>query len=277
MARTLTGIRIVSTAVNIPGPVAAALLRDIGGTVVKVEPPGGDPLATYALAWYTELCAGMEVQRLDLKSDDGRARLEELLAGADVLLTASRPSSLRRLGLSWAAVHARHPRLCHVAIVGYPPPRQDDAGHDVTYQAEAGLLTPPAMPRSLLADLAGAQRAVIATFDLLFARERRGTAGYADVVLAECADLFAQPLRHGLTSSTGRLGGTDAAYNIYPARGGWVVVAALEPQFRTALGRELGVDVEDRAALARVFADRPARDWARWAETRGLPLVAMTG
>jgi alpha-methylacyl-CoA racemase len=251
------------------------MLRDMGATVVKVEPPAGDPLSAAAPGWYAELCAGIEVQRLDLKSDDGRAQVAELLGRADLLVTASRPASLERLGLAWPDLHARHPRLCHAAIVGHAAPRQDLPGHDLTYQAEAGLATPSAMPRTLIADLAGAQRAAMAALELLLARERYGEAGYTEIALAECASLFAEPLRHGLTSSSGALGGAGAAYNIYATSNGSVAVAALEPQFRSALARELSVDVDDRAALTRVLRERSALEWERWAEARGLPLVAV--
>ena len=275
MTGTLAGIRIVTTAVNVPGPVAASFLRDMGATVVKVEPPAGDPLARAAAGWYAGLCAGMDVRRLDLKSSGGREHVNELLARADLLVTATRPASLQRLGLAWPDVHARHPRLSQIAIVGYAAPRQDVAGHDLTYQAEAGLVTPWAMPRTLIADLAGAQRVVIAALDLLLARERSGKVAYCEIALAECATLFAEPLRHGLTSSTGPLGGAGAAYNIYPTRNGWVAVAALEPHFRAALARELCVDVDDRAALTRVLGEKPALEWERWADARGLPLAAI--
>ena len=275
MTSSLAGLRIVSTAVNVPGPVAAAILRDMGATVVKVEPPTGDPLSMFAPAWYGGLCAGMEVLGLDLKTNRGRGRIDELLAHADVLITASRPASLERLGLSWPELHGRHPQLCQVAVIGYAAPRHDVAGHDLTYQAEAGLVRPPGMPSVLVADLAGAQRVVIAALDLLFSRARTGKPGFVEVSLADCADLFAAPLRHGLTGETGILGGQYAAYSIYPARDGWVAVAALEPHLRTALARELGVDVEDRAALAGALSQRSAADWQAWAEGRGLPLTAV--
>ena len=272
---TLTGIRVVTTAVNIPGPVAAAMLRDMGAAIVKIEPPFGDPLATGASAWYTELCAGVDVRVLDLKSTEGRDRLDQLLDEADLLLTATRPSSLDRLGLSWTSVHDRFPRLCQVAIVGYPIPRQDEAGHDLTYQADAGLVAPPAMPKTLVADLSGAQRAVIAALGLLLARARGAVPGYVEVALSDAASLFAEPLRHGLTQGTGWLGGGVAAYGIHPTRDGWVAVAALEPHFRTALARELSVDIDDREAIARTFATRTAEEWGAWGRERGLPLVAV--
>jgi alpha-methylacyl-CoA racemase len=272
---SLAGLRIVTTAVNVPGPVAAAMLRGMGATVVKVEPPTGDPLEKVAAAWYADLSAGIDIVRLDLRTDEGRGRIDELLAHADVLITSSRPASLQRLGLSWPELHRRHQQLCHVAIIGYAAPRHDVAGHDLTYQAEAGLVKPPAMPTALVADLAGAQRAVIEVLDLLFSRARTGEPGFVEVSLAQSADLFAAPLRHGLTTETGILGGQRAAYNIYPARDGWVAVAALEPHLRTALARELGVDVEDRTALAAALSQRPAADWHTWADVRGLPLTAV--
>jgi alpha-methylacyl-CoA racemase len=272
---TLEGIRIVTTAVNVPGPVAAAMLRDKGATILKVEPPAGDPLAEWAPGWYAELCAGIDVVRLDLKSPASRNDLDESLASADLLLTASRPGSLQRLGLGWSDLHARHARLCQVAIVGYAAPFADRAGHDLTYQAQAGLLTPPRMPATLIADLSGAQRVVSEALALLFARERDEAAGYAEVALADGAALFAQPLRHGLTSSSGLLGGGCAAYRMYPAREGWIAVAALEPHFRAALTRELGADANDGLALARAFTQRSAVEWKQWAEARDLPLHAV--
>lgn len=275
MTRTLTGIRIVTTAVNIPGPVAASMLRDMGATVVKVEPPAGDPLSSVAPSWYASLCAHMEVVKIDLKSTEGRGHLDELLEHADVLITASRPASLQRLGLSWPDLHTRHPRLCSIAITGYAAPRQDVAGHDLTYQAAAGLVTESTMPRTLIADLSGAQCVVIAALELLFARERRGESGHEEIALAERARVFAEPLRQGLTPSGGPLGGSDAAYKIYPARDGWVAVAALEPHLRAALARELSVDVDDPSALARVLGERSALEWERWADERGLPLAAV--
>ena len=79
--RPLGGIQVVSLALNVPGPAAAARLCRLGAAVAKVEPPGGDPLASGCPAWYEELCAGQEVVRLDLKGADGRASLDGLLEG----------------------------------------------------------------------------------------------------------------------------------------------------------------------------------------------------
>lgn len=271
----LSGIQILSAAINVPGPVAAKTLRDMGATVVKVEPPSGDPLASGAPMWYRDLHDGVEVHTVNLKSEEGRERLHAWLRHADLLITATRPASLHRLGLSWHTVHGRYPRLCHVAVVGYPAPRDDEAGHDLTYQAEAGLLDAPSMPRTLIADLAGAQRVVSGALALLLARERGGASGYQEIALAEAAGVFAAPLRHGLTTATGWLGGGTSAYGIYPARDGWIALAALEPHFRDALAKALGVDIDNRQALSQVFAERSADDWQQWSLEHGVPLAAV--
>ncbi len=275
----LQGVRVVTIALNVPGPVAAARLCALGAQVVKVEPPDGDPLATASPDWYNALRAGQEVVRLDLKDAEDRAALGELLVGADLLLTSSRPAALARLGLAPADLASRFPRLARVAIVGYPAPREDMPGHDLTYLAGVGLLSPPQLPRTLLADLAGAERAVIAALALLLARERGAPAGAVQVALAEAADAFADPLRYGLTLAGGILGGVFPGYNLYRTGEGWLAVGALEPHFWRRLGSELGLEAgaggPGREQLERVFLTETARHWEEWGAARDLPLRAV--
>src|ERR1700757_507989 len=132
----LQGISIVSVALNAPGPVAAARMAQMGASVTKIEPPTGDALCQAAPAWYESLCRGQTVIRLDLKNAATRPQLDALLAKADLLLASFRPSALRKLGLDWESLHARHPRLSFVGIVGYLPPQEERTGHDLTYQAD---------------------------------------------------------------------------------------------------------------------------------------------
>jgi crotonobetainyl-CoA:carnitine CoA-transferase CaiB-like acyl-CoA transferase len=275
MGAPLKGTRIVTLAVNVPGPVAAAALRDLGASVVKVEPPGGDPLAGINPDWYSDLTSGMQVQVLDLKTDADHVTLEELLASADLLLTSIRPAALERLGLGWPDLHASYPRLCQVAIVGYRSPRQNVAGHDLTYQAEMGLVVPPALPRTLVADLGGAQRAVIAALALLMARDRSGEGAYVEVSLGDAARFFAEPLVRGLTDQGGPLGGGLPVYGLYRTRDGWLALGALEPRFRETLERVMAVDPRDRNALSRAFAERSGAEWEAWADAHDLPIVVV--
>ncbi|HET7231853.1 MAG TPA: CoA transferase [Longimicrobium sp.] len=274
MLLPLDGARVVTVAVNLPGPLACARLHGLGAEVTKIEPPSGDPLATISPAWYAELSAGQRIIPLDLKAPDGRAALEPLLEEADLLVTSSRPSALGRLGLGWAELHARHPRLCQVAIIGHLPPDQDRPGHDLTYVATTGLASPPALPRTLLADLAAAERAVTAALALLLARGRDGAGRQATVALADVAEDFAAPLRHGLTTPGGALGGGSPLYNLYRAKDGWIALAALEPAFERRLAAELYVPLE-RAPLEDAFARRTTAAWEAWARERDLPLAAV--
>jgi alpha-methylacyl-CoA racemase len=271
----LGGVRVLTLAVNLPGPVAASRLCDMGATVVKVEPPGGDPLARMCPGYYAELIDGQEVVALDLKDREGRISLDDHLENMDLLLTASRPAALGRLGLSWPGLRVRFPRLCQVAIVGHPPPDDDAPGHDLTYQARFGTLSPPGMPAVLVADLAGAERAVSAALSLLFARERGRGAGYEQVALSEAARSFAGPLRWGLTAAGGILGGGFPGYGLYRAREGHVAVAALEKHFWDGLWEEFGVEGDERRDLERIFQTRTAEQWEEWAAERDLPLVAV--
>src|SRR5687767_11982811 len=154
-ALPLSGIRVLCLAIYVPAPAAARRLAALGAEVVRVQPPTGDPLASWSPGWYDALRSGQTIRRLDLKAAADRAAFDLLLEDADLLLTALRPSAVARLGLDWPRLQARHPRLCSVAIVGRASSDGDRAGHDLTYLAPHGLLRPPQMPATLLADLAG--------------------------------------------------------------------------------------------------------------------------
>ena len=116
-----------------------------------------------------------------------------------MLLTFSRPGSLARLGLGPEELRVEYPCLCYVAITGYPAPHEDAPGHNLTYLAERGLLSSPDLPRTLLADLAGAERSVSAPLALLLEHAQGQGAGYVEVALSEAAAFFAGPLRYGIT------------------------------------------------------------------------------
>lgn len=269
--QSLSGITVVNLSLNLPGPAAARRLQRLGARVVKVEPPAGDPMRNYHAAWYEELAAGQELFTLDLKAEAGRMSLDELLAGADLLLTATRPAALGRLGLGWDMLNGRFPSLCQVAIVGYPEPRQNEAGHDLTYQAALGLLNPPHMPRTLLADMAGAEQTVGAALALLLWRERGGEGGYAEVALSEAAAAMAEPLRFGTTAPGAILGGGTPEYNLYRASDGWVALAALESHFKARLESALGGD------YGAAFRTKSAGEWQAWGQQFDIPIAAVDG
>ena len=271
----LRGINVVSLSINTPGPVAASRLARLGATVTKVEPPTGDPLKTFARSWYDSLSSGQTIVTLDLKSADGRAQLDSLVNQADLLLASYRPSALARLGLDWKSLHARFPRLCFAGIIGYPPPQEEKSGHDLTYLAETGLVTPPELPSSLFVDLAGAERCVSQSLALLLHFARTGEAGCALISLYDCAVELSAPVKAGLTNRGGILGGGSPFYGVYQADEGWVAIAALEPHFAQRLASELKIAQPNHAAFERAFRERSASEWERWAAERDLPVVRV--
>ena len=259
--------RIVSLAQNVPGPLAVARLRRAGASAIKVEPLAGDPFIELSPDWYAEMHEGIGIERLDLKSVRDRARMAELLRDADLFVTSQRPSALARLNLDADSLRATCPRLRFLRIVGsvLDPERP---GHDLTYQAQAGLIG-DAMPRSLFADVMASERAYTAAIELL----RKAPGSAADVGLLESVEPLLAPIRHGLTTADGLLGGGVPRYRIYRAKGGRVAVAALEQHFEARLHEALGLPVG--ADLAESFLERTADEWEIWAQPHDLPIVAI--
>jgi crotonobetainyl-CoA:carnitine CoA-transferase CaiB-like acyl-CoA transferase len=155
----LHGIRVVELGVWVAGPATGGILADWGASVIKVEPPAGDPqrrvfgalgVADQAAVPPFEIDnRGKRSVVLDLRAAEGREVMERLLATADVFVTNLRPDALERLGLDHAAVLARHPRLVYGSITGYglDGPDRDRAGYDMgAFWARSGLahtLVPP--------------------------------------------------------------------------------------------------------------------------------------
>ena len=276
MTAPLNGIVVVNIGQNLPGPRAAQILKDQGAHVIKVEPPSGDTFAYYCPPWYEAMHQDVKVHRLDLKSDAGREGMFSLLERADVLITSHRPSTLARLGLAPETLRDRFPRLAIVNIVGATED-PEHPGHDLTYQAQAGLLTSPRMPATLIADLAGAQQAAITALALL-----RAGGGVQQVGLSDAAFLFREPLDFGLTGPGQFLGGGHAGYNIYATRDGHIALAALEfyywPRLRTAFPDlpDNPLDPEAHRILTAGFRQRTTAAWLTWARTQGVPLEPLT-
>lgn len=184
-----------------------------------------------------------------------------------MLLTSQRPSALARLGLDPARTFSVGPRLRLVRVVGETTD-PERAGHDVTYQAESGLLR-DRLPATLAADMAGAERVVTAV--VLALRSAPGTT--IDVGLRDAIEALAAPLAYGMTAAGGLLGGRLPAYGVYAARDGHVAVAALEPHFRARLYDALALPLD--APLAEVMATRTTAEWDAFAATHDLPIAVV--
>jgi len=263
----LDGVRIVTMAQNVPGPLAAARLRLAGARVTKIEPPAGDPLLLLAPDWHAELHEAIAIERLDLKTEPARDRLTALLISAHVFITSQRPSQLARLGCDPGNLHLRAPALRLLRIVGsVGDPEQ--AGHDLTYQARAGTLGGE-MPRTLTADVMASERAFAGVLALL--REPEGS--MLDIGLVESLEPMLASLRHGLTMPNGVLGGGAARYRVYPTKRGRVAVAALEPHFAARLYQQL--NLPPNSDLSSSMLERTASEWESWGREHDLPMAAV--
>ena len=280
----LHGTRLLSLALNLPGPAAVQRLHAMGARCTQVLPPSGDPMAQYSPQAQQQLGLGIWQTTLDLKSATGQQRLHALLGRVDVLLTSFRPAALRRLGLDAESLRARYPALCTVAIVGAPGGRADEAGHDLSYQSEAGLVPGLQMPVSLLADMAGALLASEAVLQVLAQRQRSGGGAHREVALTEAAHWLALPRQWGLTSAGALLGGGHAGYRLYPCLDGRVALAALEPHFATALAQLVGLDMppmpdwgsaQAHQAVAAFMAQRTRAQLEQLAAAHDLPLHTL--
>jgi crotonobetainyl-CoA:carnitine CoA-transferase CaiB-like acyl-CoA transferase len=248
--RPLKGVRIVSLALNLPGPAALMRLQAMGAACVKLEPPApaaapagssGDPMGLYNPAAYATLHQGIKTRSADLKTAAGQKVLHSALAKADVLITSFRPSALKKLGIDWATLRHLYPALCLLEIVGAPDARAEEPGHDLTYLAEAGLVQGMDMPPSLYADMGGSLMASEAVLQARLAQLKTGKGVRLQVALSDAAHYLALPRTWGLTTPGAAVGGGHAGYRVYACKNGRVAVAALEPHFAKSLCLQAGV------------------------------------
>ncbi len=239
--RPLKGIRILSLALNLPGPAALVRLRLMGARCVKLHPPTGDPMQNYSPAAYAALHQGIRITTADLKTDAGQKALHRELAKADVLLTSFRPSALVKLGMTWKALHKQYLQRSQVAIVGSQGALAEAPGHDLTYLAENGLVTGLDLPATLYADMGGALMASEAVLQAILNRNASGKGVYLEVALASAASHLALPRTWGLTTPGAAVGGGHTGYQVYPYKNGRVAVAALEPHFAARLCNAAGL------------------------------------
>ncbi len=283
--RPLRGTRIVSLALNLPGPAALRRLADMGARCTKVNPPAGDPMQHYTPAGYAQLHAGIAERTLDLKDARGQAALHRLLASTDVLLTSFRPSALAKLGLGWTSLHPRYPTLSLVQVVGAPGPLAEIPGHDLTYQAEVDLVPGLTLPASLFADMGGALMASEAVLQAVLLQKTTGQGTRHEVALSSAAAWLALPRQWQMTTPQGAVGGAHAGYRIYPCRNGRVAVAALEAHFAQRLCEAAGVKIAHpvkdlfkpavHRAIAAFLAGKTRQALDALATAKDIPLLTL--
>lgn len=148
MPGPLTGVRVIDMTSVVMGPYATQILGDMGADVIKVEPPGGDvcrhltPFRNRGMsASFLNLNRNKRSVALDLKRDDERQVLLDLVAGADVFVTTVRPQAMRRLGLDYESLRELNPRLIYCGAYGFSEegPYAGRPAFDDVIQAMCGM------------------------------------------------------------------------------------------------------------------------------------------
>lgn len=248
--RPLKGVRILSLALNLPGPAALMRCQQMGATCTKLEPPAhpsapkgtsGDPMGLYNRAAYEVMHQGVKILMADLKTEKGQAALHKQLARTDVLITSFRPSALKKLGMEWKSLHKQYPNLSLVTIVGAPGDRAEEPGHDLTYLAENDLVSGLDLPPTLYADMGGSLMTSEAVLQTRLHQLQKGKGVQLEIALSVAAGYLALPRSWGLTKPGSAVGGGHAGYRVFPCKDGRVALAALEPHFAASLAGAVGL------------------------------------
>jgi crotonobetainyl-CoA:carnitine CoA-transferase CaiB-like acyl-CoA transferase len=291
----LSGLLVLDFSTLLPGPLAGLMLAEAGAEVIKIEQPGGEnarrfpPMIGDESAAFAMLNRGKKSMSVDLKDEAERARLMPLIERADILLEQFRPGVMARLGLGYEQLRAINPRLIYCAISGYGQrgPREAEAGHDINYIGNTGLLdlqpgpvSHPVVPPVLAADIAGGSfPAVINILLALRARDQSGQGCFIDIAMTDAMFTFGWAAL-AIGAATGKyprpgemwLVGGSPRYQLYPTKNGQLVACgALEPKFWAAFTKAIGLAAEfiddardckaTREAVARLIAARSAEEW----------------
>lgn len=248
MTYPMEGLVVLDLTQIYNGPYATYLMALAGATVIKIEPPGGEPLRRRGAVGGAGLPFAMlngckQSIMLDLKSEEGKAALRSLVAGADVLVENFAPGAMERLGLGDTVLQGLNPRLIYASSSGYgrSGPYANYPAMDLTIQAMSGAITvtgypelPPVKAGPAIADFFAGIHLYGAIATALYDRERTGVARRLEVSMQDAiyASLSSNLGMHWftegkaeLTRTGNRHGGlAECPYNVYPTADGYIAL-----------------------------------------------------
>lgn len=242
----LAGVKVIDLSQQLPGPFATLLLRTLGASVVKVEPPSGDHSLIIDPPLFERMNSDKEIVTIDLKSDAGREQLHAMVAEADVFFEGMRPGVVKRLAADWETLSAINPGLVYCSLSGFGPtgPLVERAGHDLNFLALAaglpdGLPDSEGLIRVPWVDLASGTNCALAVLAALIDRATTGKGRHLEIALMDAAAIW--------SSAKLPREGSEGAYGV----------------FETADRRRVVIAVLEDAMWTRMFA---ALGWSDWAE-----------
>ncbi|MFA5662599.1 CaiB/BaiF CoA transferase family protein [Castellaniella sp.] len=289
----LTGVVVLDLGQVYQAPYAGFLLAQAGATVIKVEPPRGEPVRHRALISrgnavpFAMLNANKRNMSLNLKAPEGVEILKGLVKKADILIENYAPGTLDRLGVGFDVLSEINPRLIYGSATGYglTGPDRDNLAMDLTIQAISGIMSvtgfaegPPVKTGPALTDFLSGMHLLSGVLAALYEREKTGRGRLVEIAMVEAvypamasnlAEVFN---RHAAAPRTGnRHGGlAEAPYNVYAAADGFVAIISVNEThwvgLTQAMGRPELADADGfqnvRARVANIDeVDRLVEDW----------------
>jgi crotonobetainyl-CoA:carnitine CoA-transferase CaiB-like acyl-CoA transferase len=278
--RPLSGLRVIDFTRVLAGPFCTMLLGDMGAEIIKIEDPrhgdetrGWAPFVDGWSTYYLSVNRNKKSVALDLKSDEGRALLEQLIRTSDVLVENFRAGTLDRLGFGPDRARAINERLIYCSISGYGAtgPSRDLSGYDLVIQGESGLMdvtgfteTGPTKVGVAITDCLAALYAVQGILLAQIDRARTGKGQFIDIALLDSA-VSVLGLPTGIAAATGRgpgrLGNAHpslAPYEPYAAADGSVIVAVGNPRLWSRFCAAVGGEALEHDPRFRTNTDRLA-------------------
>jgi CoA:oxalate CoA-transferase len=248
MTTPLAGITVLDFGQIFQGPYATMLMAKAGADVIKIEPPGGEPLRRRVIASGRDttlpmamLNANKRAVTLNLKSDIGKNLLKQMVEKADVLLENFSPGTLDALGVGYDVLKEFNPRLVYATGTGFgiSGPDRDNLAMDFTIQAASGIMSvtgdpdgPPMKAGPTLVDFMGGIHLYAAVVTALLQRATTGLGQLVEVAMQETvyptlASSYDYHVRTGKVpprAGNRQAGLSSAPYNAFQTNDGWVAI-----------------------------------------------------
>jgi crotonobetainyl-CoA:carnitine CoA-transferase CaiB-like acyl-CoA transferase len=246
MSLPLRDVTVLDFGQIFQGSYATFLMAKAGANVIKIEPPGGEPLRRRARPGeattlpFAMLNANKRGVTLNLKTDRGKQLFFEMAKRADVVLENFAPGTMDNLGVGWSVLHEINPRLIYATATGYgiSGPDRDNLAMDLTVQAASGVMSvtgfadgPPVRTGVTMADFMGGIHAYGGIMTALYERDRSGVGRLVETAMLE-AVYFTMAAPMEMYRRAGKVpprsgnggGGQVAPYGVFPVKDGYVAI-----------------------------------------------------
>ncbi|MHB8328084.1 MAG: CaiB/BaiF CoA transferase family protein [Acidimicrobiales bacterium] len=306
MTYPLEGVTILEIAYFVAGPLAGALLAEMGARVIKVEPLEGDPYRRSGLQ-ATKFLHGKESIGLDLKNPRSATILHDLVRRCDVVVHSFRPGVPERLGIGYSQLSEINPQLIYVFAASYGskgPQAQRTAYHSTPNALngsgilQAGRGNPPA--DDSYPDPGSALGVATAILLGLHARQRTGEGQFIETTMLAASSYVVSPyltryegMPPDLIPDQGQHG-LHALYRLYRCAQGWIFLSCVQdrewPRLLEGLGRQdwahdprfgdaaarLAHDDELTLEIAQILSTDTAGEWQSRLDGSGAPATVVT-